>query len=152
MLLVLSVFFLHLPLFSIIPNEKTTYLFRCQVKFCFFCDEHFWCRVLRIPLQYFQKYFFIQYFTVLVVQQTYSNQGHLTKFSTSLKGKKSWNLSKNYPSHHAVHYKPGTHQQEPAITPYSCHSVFTDRSIFSLNLSRIQIPTGTSVTNSKACE
>ena len=34
-----------------------------------------------------------------------------------------------------------------ATTPYSCHSVFTDRSIFSLNLSRIQIPTGTSVTN-----
>ena len=32
-------------------------------------------------------------------------------------------------------------------THYSCHGVFTDRSIFSLNLSRIQIPTGTSVTN-----
>ena len=29
--------------------------------------------------------------------------------------------------------------QEPATTPYSCHDVFTDRSIFSLNLSRIQI-------------
>ena len=32
--------------------------------------------------------------------------------------------------------------------PYFCHGVFTDRSIFSLNLSRIQIPRGTSVTNS----
>ena len=31
--------------------------------------------------------------------------------------------------------------------PYSCRGVFTDRSIFSLNLSRIQIPTGTSVAN-----
>ena len=29
----------------------------------------------------------------------------------------------------------------------SCHGVFTDRSIFSLNLSRIQIPTETSITN-----
>ena len=33
-----------------------------------------------------------------------------------------------------------------ATSPYSCHGVFTDRSIFSLNLSRIQIPTGTSAT------
>ena len=41
----------------------------------------------------------------------------------------------------------GSHHQEPATTPYSCHGVFTDRCIFSLNLSRIQIPTGTSVTN-----
>ena len=41
----------------------------------------------------------------------------------------------------------GAHHLEPATTPYSCHGVFTDRSIFSLNLSRIQIPTGTSVTN-----
>ena len=38
-----------------------------------------------------------------------------------------------------------THHQEPATTPYSCHGVFTDQSIFSLNLSRIQITT--SVTN-----
>ena len=36
---------------------------------------------------------------------------------------------------------------EPATTPYSCHGVFTDRSIFSLNLCWIQIPTGTSMTN-----
>ena len=36
---------------------------------------------------------------------------------------------------------------EPATTPYSCHGVFTDQSIFSLNFSRIQIPTGTLVTN-----
>ena len=41
----------------------------------------------------------------------------------------------------------GAHHQEPATTPYSCRGVFTDQSIFSLNLSRIQIPTGTSVTN-----
>ena len=41
----------------------------------------------------------------------------------------------------------GAHQQEPATTPYSYHGVFTDRSILSLNLSRIQIPTGTSVSN-----
>ena len=41
----------------------------------------------------------------------------------------------------------GAHHSEPATTPYSCHGVFTDRSIFSLNLSRIQIPAGTSVTN-----
>ena len=33
-----------------------------------------------------------------------------------------------------------------STTPYSCH-VFTDRSTFSLNLSRIQIPTGTPLTN-----
>ena len=26
----------------------------------------------------------------------------------------------------------GAHHQEPAATPYSCHGVFTDRSIFSL--------------------
>ena len=36
---------------------------------------------------------------------------------------------------------------EPATTPYSCHGVFTDQAIFSFNLSRIQIPIGTSVTN-----
>ena len=41
----------------------------------------------------------------------------------------------------------GVHHQEPATTPYSCHGVFTDRSIFSLNLSRIQVPTGTSMAN-----
>ena len=41
----------------------------------------------------------------------------------------------------------GAHHLESATSPYSCHGVFTDRSIFSLNLSRIQIPTGTSVTN-----
>ena len=41
----------------------------------------------------------------------------------------------------------GAYHQEPATTPYSCHGVFTDRSIFSLNLFRIQIPTGTTVTN-----
>ena len=44
-------------------------------------------------------------------------------------------------------FLPGAHHCEPATTPYSCHGVFADRSIFSLNLSRIQIPTGTSVTN-----
>ena len=43
--------------------------------------------------------------------------------------------------------RAGAHHQEPATLPYSCHGVFTDRSIFSLNLSRIRIPTGTSVTN-----
>ena len=141
---------MHLQLFNIIPKDKTTFLFRCQVKFCFFYDEHFWCRVSRIPLQHFQKYFFYSVFyrfSSTAYNETHSNQGHLTKFSTSLTGKKSWNLSKNYPSHHAIHYKPGAHQQKPAITPYSCHGVFTDRSIFSVNLSRIQIPTGTSVTN-----
>ena len=36
--------------------------------------------------------------------------------------------------------KTGGHHQEPAATSYSCHGVFKDRSIFSLNLSRIQIP------------
>ena len=41
----------------------------------------------------------------------------------------------------------GTHHREPATTPYSCYSVFTDRSIFSLNLSPIQIPTVASVIN-----
>ena len=44
-------------------------------------------------------------------------------------------------------YTSGAHHQEPATTPYSCHGVFTDRPIFSLNSSRIQTPTGTSVTN-----
>ena len=95
--------------------------------------------------------FLFSNFSSTAYNETHSNQGHLTKFSTSLTGKKSWNLSKNYPSHHAIHYKPGAHQQKPAITPYSCHGVFTDRSIFSLNLSRIQIPTGTSVTNCNQC-
>ena len=33
-------------------------------------------------------------------------------------------------------------RKEPATTRYSFHRVLTDRSIFSLNLSRIQIPTG----------
>ena len=47
----------------------------------------------------------------------------------------------------AIRFKRGAHHQEPATTPYSCHGVFTDRSIYSLNLSRVQIPTGTSVTN-----
>ena len=41
----------------------------------------------------------------------------------------------------------GARQQEPTTTLYSCHGVFTDRSIFSFNLSRNQIATGTSVTN-----
>ena len=41
----------------------------------------------------------------------------------------------------------GAHHQEPTTTPYCCHGVFTDRSIFSLSLSQIRIPTGTSVTN-----
>ena len=77
-------------------------------------------------------------FSSTAYNETHSNQGHLTKFSASLTGKKS---------HHAIHYKPGAHQQEPATTPYSCGGVFTDRSIFSLNLSPIQIRTGTSVTN-----
>ena len=35
----------------------------------------------------------------------------------------------------------------PATAPYACHGVFTDRSIFSLSLSRSQIPTGTAVTD-----
>jgi len=34
----------------------------------------------------------------------------------------------------------GAHHQERTTTPYSCHSVFTDRSFFSLNLPRIQTP------------
>ena len=36
---------------------------------------------------------------------------------------------------------PGAHYWEPVTTPYSRHDVFKDRSIFSLNLSRIQILT-----------
>ena len=36
---------------------------------------------------------------------------------------------------------------EPKTTPYSWPGVFTDRTIFSLNLSQTQNPTGTSVTN-----
>ena len=43
--------------------------------------------------------------------------------------------------------KPGAHHYEPATTPYSCHGVLTDRTIFSLNLLRIKIPTGASLTN-----
>ena len=42
---------------------------------------------------------------------------------------------------------PGAHHWEPPTALYSCHGVFKDRSILSLNLSRIRIPTGTSVTN-----
>ena len=41
----------------------------------------------------------------------------------------------------------GARHWEPSTTLFSCHGVFTDRSIFSLNLSRIQISTETSVTN-----
>ena len=41
----------------------------------------------------------------------------------------------------------GAYHLQPATTPYSCHEIFTDRSIFYFLLSRIQIPTGTSVTN-----
>ena len=44
-------------------------------------------------------------------------------------------------------WKSGAHHEEPATTPYSCHGVFTERSVFSLNISRIQIPTETSVIN-----
>ena len=60
------------------------------------------------------------------------------------------NLANRQPESGCVQHilvTPGAHRQEPATTPYSCHGVFTNRSIFSLNLSRIQIPTGTSVTN-----
>ena len=46
-----------------------------------------------------------------------------------------------------VNVLSGVHHWEPATNPYSCHDDFTDRSIFSLNLCQIQIPTGTSVTN-----
>ena len=46
-----------------------------------------------------------------------------------------------------VYPSPGAHHLEPATTPYSCHGVVADRSIFSLDLSWIQIPKGTSVTN-----
>ena len=44
---------------------------------------------------------------------------------------------------------PGAHHLERATVPYSGHGVFIDRSIFRLNLPRIQTPTGTSVTNHK---
>ena len=45
-----------------------------------------------------------------------------------------------------TYIKPGGHHSEIATTPYSCHGIFTDWSIFfSLNLSQIQIPTGISV-------
>ena len=43
--------------------------------------------------------------------------------------------------------RAGAHYWGHATTPHSCHGVFTDRSIFSLNLTRIQIPAGNSVTN-----
>ena len=46
-----------------------------------------------------------------------------------------------------VNVLSGVHHWEPATNPYSCHDDFTDRSIFSLNLCQIQIPTGTSMTN-----
>ena len=45
------------------------------------------------------------------------------------------------------HLWSGAHHQEPGNYPYSCHGVYSDQSIYSLNLSRIQVPTGTSVTN-----
>ena len=44
------------------------------------------------------------------------------------------------------HYKNvGAHHKGRVTIPYSCHVIFTDRSIFSLN----QSPSGTSVTNHK---
>ena len=46
-------------------------------------------------------------------------------------------LRKRYANYYV---QPGAHHLEPATTPHSCYGVFTDRSIFSLNLSRIQIP------------
>lgn len=42
---------------------------------------------------------------------------------------------------------PGAHHKEPETVPYCYLGVFTDRSIFSLKLIRIEIPTGTSATN-----
>ena len=44
-------------------------------------------------------------------------------------------------------YGAGANHQESATTPFSCHGVFTDRSIFSLNLCRIQIRAGASIIN-----
>ena len=52
---------------------------------------------------------------------------------------------KGYSLHHLL--RTGAHHLEPATTPCYCHGVFTNRSIFNFNLSRIQIPTGTLVTN-----
>ena len=40
-------------------------------------------------------------------------------------------------------------QEQRATTPYSYHGIFTDRSVFSLNIPRVQTPAGTSVTNHK---
>ena len=42
-----------------------------------------------------------------------------------------------------------SHYWEHATTPYSCNGVFSDRSIFSLNVTRTQTPAGTSVSNHK---
>ena len=50
-------------------------------------------------------------------------------------------------TNHYITVSNRSYHQKPATTLYSCFGVITDRSIFSLNKSRIQIPTGTSVTN-----
>ena len=42
-----------------------------------------------------------------------------------------------------------TKTRSPVLGTYSCHGIFTDRSIFSLNLTGIQTPAGPSVTNHK---
>ena len=52
-------------------------------------------------------------------------QQHQKMWAGQLKEVGEWSLS-------------GAHHQEPATTPYSCHGVFTDRSIFSLNLFRME--------------
>lgn len=60
-------------------------------------------------------------------------------------------LSKIYPHFPIIEFfyliYAGAHYQKPATTPCSCHGVFTDWSVFSLNLPRILSPTGISETN-----
>ena len=104
----------------------------------------------------------------LIVVASFSNSSHLTDskllcirtFDSKCEQRDSESSSRNFSLsisssrsssckriNGPIRSLAGAHHLKPATTPNSGHGVFTDRSIFSLNLSRIQIPTGTSLTN-----
>ena len=104
----------------------------------------------------------------LIVVASFSNSSHLTDsklrcirtFDSKCEQRDSESSSRNFSLsisssrsssceriNEFIRSLAGPYHLKPATTPNSCHGVFTGRSIFSLNLSRIQIPTGTSVTN-----
>ena len=89
--------------------------------------------------------------------QRYQNRSFPSFFGLCVKLKRGYLPNHSYVHFHANQTKKGfvrrlVLKQRPSLrttTSYSCHSVFKDRSIFSLNLPRIQTPAGASVTNQK---